>query len=101
MGMLLQVHSYRNRVLFTSAVAAIPDGALLVEIGPHSVLRTPLRQSRPELGYVSLMQKGTCGVSSLSKAVGDLWLKGAKLQWPAESVPSGIKGAECKASDLA
>ena len=93
---MLQVHSYRNRVLFTSAMAAIPSDAVLVEIGPHSVLRSPLRQGRPELGYVALMQKGNCGLSSLSRAVGDLWLKGAALHWPAEEAASGIKGAECE-----
>lgn len=91
-----QVHSYRNRVLFTAAMAAIPSDALLVEIGPHSVLRSPLRQGRPELSYVSVMQKGKCSVQSLGRAVGDLWLKGAALSWPADEVPSGIKGAECE-----
>ena len=90
----MQVHSYRNRVLFTAAVAAIPQDAVLVEIGPHSVMKSPLRQGRPELPYVPLMQKGACGVSSLSRAVGDLWLKGATLQWPTNKAPSGIKGSE-------
>lgn len=92
----VQVHSYRNRVHFAAAVAAVPKEALLLEIGPHSVLRSPVRQGRPELPYVPLMQKGVCGVSSLDRAVADLWLKGCSLQWPADPVPSGIKGAECK-----
>ena len=83
-------------MLFTDAMAAIPSDAVLVEIGPHSVLRSPLRQGRPDLGYVALMQKGKCGLGSLSRAVADLWLKGAAIQWPAEEVPSGMKGAECK-----
>ena len=90
----VQVHSYRNRVLFTAAAAAVPKDAILVEIGPHALLRSPLRQSRPELGYVSLMRKGECGAATLAAAISELWRKGASIDWQTDAVPSGVKGAE-------
>ena len=89
-----QVHSYRNPVLFTEAARAVPDDALLIEIGPHSILRSALRQSRPDLAYVSTMRKGDCGVQTLTTAVGDMWRKGAPIKWRAEAVPANATGAE-------
>ena len=39
-----QVQSFRSRVLFREACAAIPEDALLLEVGPHAIMRAPLRQ---------------------------------------------------------
>ena len=93
----LQVHSYRNPVLFTGAAQQIPKDSLLVEIGPHSILRSPLRQSRPDLGYVNVMRKGEDGVQSLTTAVGDMWRKGVAVHWKADTVPETHIGAEGEA----
>ena len=90
----LQVHSYRNPVLFTGAAKDIPEDALLVEIGPHAILKSPLRQSRPDLPYVGSMKKGECGVQSLATAVGDLWRQGVPVKWSAGPVPTNPIGTE-------
>ena len=97
-NIFLQVHSYRNPVLFTGATQQIPKDSLLVEIGPHSILRSPLRQCRPDLGYVNVMRKGECGVQSLATAVGDMWRKGVAVQWKADGVPETHIGAEGETS---
>ena len=44
-----QVQSYVSRVRFVEACTAIPADALLLEIGPHALLRSPLRQNRATL----------------------------------------------------
>lgn len=44
-----QVHSYLNRVRFTETAAAVPDNAVLLEVGPHALLRSALRQNRATL----------------------------------------------------
>lgn len=90
----LQVHSYRSPVLFTGAAKAIPTNALLVEIGPHSILRSPLRQSRPDLGYVGTMKKGDCAAQTLSTALGDLWRRGVPVHWKSGPVPTNATGTE-------
>ena len=90
----MQVHSYRNPVLFTGAAAQVPKDALLIEIGPHSILRSPLRQNRPDLGYVNVMRKGEDGQQSLATAIGDMWRKGVPVQWKADAVPSSEAGTE-------
>ena len=45
----LQVHSYLNRVRFTDTAKAVPDNAVLLEVGPHALLRSALRQNRATL----------------------------------------------------
>lgn len=44
--MWLQVNSFRNQVLFKSAAECLPEGAILLEIGPHAILRSLLHQTR-------------------------------------------------------
>ena len=72
----------------------VPKDAILLEIGPHAILRSPLRQSRPELPYVGLMRKAECGLETLGAAVGELWRRGVGVQWATDAVPSGLKEAE-------
>ena len=50
---LAQVQSYRSRVLFKAACGAIPEDALLLEVGPHGIMRSPLRQNCAGLPYVA------------------------------------------------
>ena len=88
------MHSYRNPVLFTAAAGEIPNGAVVVEIGPHSILRSPLRQSRPDLSYVGAMRKGDCGLQTVAAAVADLWRRGAPVRWRADPVPKDLQGSE-------
>jgi fatty acid synthase, animal type len=72
----VQVAGFRNRVLFKDACMAVPDGVVMLEIGPHSILRALIRQCRPELRYVATMQKGTNAMMTLRAAVGELWRLG-------------------------
>ncbi|KAK9916399.1 hypothetical protein WJX75_002178 [Coccomyxa subellipsoidea] len=81
-----QVHAFRNRVQFTEAAAAIPKTAILLEIGPHGVLRSPLRQCRPEVPYVATMKKGSDASQTVPDSVCELWRKGAALSWPVEEL---------------
>ena len=47
------MQSYVSRVRFVEACTAIPGDALLLEIGPHALLRSPLRQNRATLPCAS------------------------------------------------
>ena len=85
----MQVQSYKSRVLFKGACSAIPEDALLLEIGPHAIMRSPLRQNCAGLPYVSTMKKGEDGTLTLREAVAGLWRKGAALKW---DVPEDVPG---------
>ena len=83
------MQSYKSRVLFKGACSAIPEDALLLEIGPHAIMRSPLRQNCAGLPYVSTMKKGEDGTLTLREAVAGLWRKGAALKW---DVPEDVPG---------
>ena len=57
MFVCLQVAAFSRRVLFTAAAAAVPAGAVLLEVGPHSLLRGPLRQCA-DLGIMHHLIRG-------------------------------------------
>lgn len=61
---------------------------------PHSILRSLVRQTRPELPYVACMRKGSCGVEYLAAAAGELWRRGVKVHWEAEEL--GPKAGSCE-----
>ena len=84
----VQTHGYASRVQFRLACTKIPKDVLLLEIGPHALMRSPLRQNRSDLQYVATMKKGESAVDTLTAAVADLWRKGAIFNWPASSAPS-------------
>ncbi|EIE19938.1 hypothetical protein COCSUDRAFT_44339 [Coccomyxa subellipsoidea C-169] len=81
-----QVHAFRNRVQFTDAAAAVPKNAILLEVGPHGVLRSPLRQCRPEVPYVATIKKESNASLTVPDSVCELWRKGATLSWPVEKL---------------
>ena len=90
--MVAQVASYKSRVLFKGACGAIPEDALLLEVGPHGIMRSPLRQNCAGLPYVAAMKKGDDATLSVREAVAGLWRKGAALKW---ATPAGdVPGAE-------
>ncbi len=75
------MQSYTSHVRFTEACAAIPADALLLEVGPHALLRSPLRQNRATLPYVSVMKKDAEAGATLRNGAADLWRKGAAMTW--------------------
>jgi hypothetical protein len=85
-----QVQSYKSRVLFKGACSAIPEDAVLLEVGPHAIMRAPLRQNCAALPYVNAMKKGEDATLSVREAVAGLWRKGAALKW---DVPEDVPGA--------
>ena len=64
-----QVQSYVSRVRFVEACAAVPADALLLEVGPHALLRSPLRQNRATLPCATRLLRFRCRSISKSSAV--------------------------------
>jgi fatty acid synthase len=85
-----QVQSYKSRVLFKGACGAVPEDAVLLEVGPHAIMRAPLRQNCAALPYVNAMKRGEDATLTLREAVAGLWRKGAALKW---EVPEDVPGA--------
>lgn len=58
-----QVNGFQNRVLFREACEQLPKDITILEIGPHSILKSLIKQCRPDLAYVPTLKKA----SSLGK----------------------------------
>ena len=86
--------AFRGAVRFTEAAARLPRGVLILEVGPAGVLRSPLRQSRPDLPYAVAMCRGCDAAASVPEAVAQLWCQGTPVAWPAEAPPSACAAPE-------
>jgi fatty acid synthase len=65
---------------FLSAIQKIPQSAVVAELGPHSVLKNLIRDSRPDLKYVSFMKKGENDVQTFKEGLGKLWKLGIDFE---------------------
>lgn len=81
---------------FRSASETLPKAAVVIELGPQSVLRAPLRQNRPDLKIVSLMKKKADACHTAHVAIDELWSLGVPIQWEALPVDSSLDTAEGK-----
>ena len=75
-------------MLFMKAVelmaASFPGGLSLLEVGPHSTLELPIKQTIQrfhgvEMTYVSLMSRGKSALETVLEAAGRLWLTHAGI----------------------
>ncbi|KAJ6030992.1 polyketide synthase [Penicillium herquei] len=56
---------------------------VMVEVGPHSTLKGPLKQildtDKMQVPYFNLLSRGICGISTILQAVGGLFLRGVNV----------------------
>ena len=76
-----------NMVEFSPAVASLPAGTIVVEVGPRPLLRSVIQRCNPDLQVVSCMVQGERGVDSMRRLVDQLWLSGITLNLPRMHVP--------------
>ncbi|KAI0392744.1 reducing type I polyketide synthase 10 [Xylariaceae sp. FL0594] len=79
-----------GQVRFAPAIKFIQDNAdyVFVELGPHSSLELPIRQTLAEANvigagvrYAAPIKRNVHGVESVLNFVGSLWLQGCKVNW--------------------
>eukprot|EP00884_Botryococcus_braunii_P002848 jgi/Botrbrau1/12564/Bobra.0169s0099.1 len=84
---------YRHACLFRQACQAIPAGAVVVEVGPHNILRSLIRQNQADVVQavqVPLMQRGQNSLHSLLQGLGELWKLGYDVKWPSPTTDSEV-----------
>ncbi len=64
---------------FAHAVKNIPQNSVVLEIGPHSVLRSLIKENRPDLKYASFMKRDTNELETLKEGLGKLWKFGINI----------------------
>ena len=76
----MQVQSYKSRVLFKGACSAIPEDAVLLEVGPHAIMRAPLRQNCAALPYVHTHEEGRGRYAQPARGCGGALAQGRRAQ---------------------
>jgi fatty acid synthase len=75
------VEGVLKAVDFRSAIDKIPKNQVVLEIGPHSILKTLVKDNRPDLKYACLMKRETDEVATLKEGLGELWRFGIDLDF--------------------
>lgn len=70
-------------VEFAAALEQVPSNALILELGPHALLRSLIRGDKPDSLCLGLMKKHQDEESGLWAGLGDCHLAGLDLDWPA------------------
>jgi fatty acid synthase len=73
------LESVTRPVDFLGAMQKIPTNAMIVEIGPHNLLRSLIRDCVPSIQYASLMTKDLNDLDTFKEGIGRLWKLGANL----------------------
>ena len=68
-------------VLFHSGLKHIPAGALVIEIGPHQLLRTFVNKTVPDSNYIGLMKKQSDDNQIFIDALGMCYTYGLDINW--------------------
>lgn len=88
LGISYWISNLLSRVRFKAAVqraAKSQPNNLLLEIGPHSTLAGPSRESLGQIGldhpYVSTMQRNADSEHKFLFAIGEIWQHGLSIKW--------------------
>lgn len=75
------VANFSNPVLFAEALAKVPRGALVIEMGPHSLMRASILDAVEEVRYVHTMRRGADNRVELQNALGRCFQAGVAVDW--------------------
>ena len=73
------IQSVTRPVDFLGAMQKLPSHAILLEVGPHSILRGLIHDCVSTVQYVSLMQKHANDLEAFKAGIGQLWKLGVNL----------------------
>ena len=74
------VQNLRDPVRFAEAIELASDAAVMIEVGPHALLRSAIRATKPSVKYVSLQKKGADAVHEAFKQLGALYVGGVAVR---------------------
>ncbi|MCX7114351.1 MAG: beta-ketoacyl synthase N-terminal-like domain-containing protein [Gammaproteobacteria bacterium] len=73
------VESMTRPVDFLGAMLQVPENAVVLEVGPHSILRSLIRDCAPSVQYVSLMTRDLNDFDTFKSGIGRLWKLGIDI----------------------
>lgn len=69
-------------VNFAPVVASLPAGTIVLEIGPHALLKSILKRGNKDVIVIPTMIKKESGVACMKRCIDAVWLSGAHFKFP-------------------
>ncbi|MEU1057008.1 acyltransferase domain-containing protein, partial [Streptomyces sp. NPDC005876] len=96
MGAAYWYENLRTTVLFEETVRALLDDGhtLFIETSPHPVLTYPLQETAAggsEVAVTGTLRRDDGGPERLCASVGEAWVRGARVDWPAVFAGRGAR----------
>ena len=76
-----------DRVRYTEALRSLPANSVVIEIGPHALLKNVITKTREDLTVIPSLVRGSTSKKDLDELVQGLWLAGLT-----PTIPSGCWG---------
>ncbi len=75
------VNNLCRPVRFAEALAGIPAGAVIMEVGAHALLRRPIAETRADCRTIGLMNRERAGVAPVYEALARAYTLGIDVAW--------------------
>ena len=95
------VNNLSDPVRFCEAIGDASETALMLEVGPHALMRTAIRATKPSIKYISLQKKGADALHEVFKQLGNLYVSGVRVCLEKLMISTSIASAGSGSSDAA
>jgi len=69
-------------VNFAPVAASLPAGTLVIEVGPHALLKSIIKRCNPNVSILGTLNRGGNGMENMRSCVDTTWLSGAHFDFP-------------------
>ncbi|VAW64320.1 Malonyl CoA-acyl carrier protein transacylase [hydrothermal vent metagenome] len=94
------VDNLLNPVLFYDALKHIPENAIVIELGPHSLMRASLIDSVSSITYINMMRRGFDCAGIFNDAVAQAYVAGIDIEWTGGLYPRRTQTAQLSLPQL-
>jgi len=89
-----------NPVLFHDALKHIPDNAIVIELGPHSLMRASLIDSTNSSTYINLMRRDYNSQQTFNNALAQAYVAGINIDWTGKFSQPSIQTSQISLPQL-
>ncbi len=89
-----------NPVLFHEALQHIPDNAIVIELGPHSLMRASLTESLNAPVYINIMRRDFNCLEGFNNALAQAYVAGVDIDWTGGLYTPSVQSTQLSLPEL-
>ncbi len=89
-----------NPVLFYEALQHIPDNAIVIELGPHSLMRASLIESLSNPVYINIMRRDFNCMQGFNNALAQVYVSGVNINWTGGLYTQSVQSTQLSLPEL-